>query len=351
MIEPVIDALTTSIRPAGSAKNAMISSAMLPNVALRMPPTCGPETARAAPSRSRRPRRGRGSRRPLTTNTGVRSACRTHSRTIATAAISERPDERDPGRRDRGPRIGHAAAGGLGMAVIVPNILAFRGRRTAAPSGCRSRRDPPRPRRRRRARRRRAARPRRRAVATSVGRRRGRRPRHRRSPTTTTNSPRSVSSPPGPRPQLAQRARGDLLVELGELAADRGRPLRAARRRQVPQRRGDAAGRLEQRPSPARRPRSAPAARAAPARSAAGTPRTPSAAPGCRSPRAPRAPPTRPGSGTTRPPSAAHAATSSPPGSLTSGVPASVTSATSSPPRELPEQLALVAPGRSARGS
>ena len=42
MIEPVIDALTTSMSPACSAKNAMISSAMLPNVALRMPPTCGP---------------------------------------------------------------------------------------------------------------------------------------------------------------------------------------------------------------------------------------------------------------------------------------------------------------------
>ena len=42
MIEPVSEALTTSIRPAWRAKNAMISSAMLPNVALRMPPTCGP---------------------------------------------------------------------------------------------------------------------------------------------------------------------------------------------------------------------------------------------------------------------------------------------------------------------
>ena len=42
MIEPVSDALTTSMSPAWSAKNAMISSAMLPNVALRMPPTCGP---------------------------------------------------------------------------------------------------------------------------------------------------------------------------------------------------------------------------------------------------------------------------------------------------------------------
>ena len=49
MIEPVMDALTTVIRPACSAKNAMISSAMLPNVALRMPPTWGPVSA---PSRS-----------------------------------------------------------------------------------------------------------------------------------------------------------------------------------------------------------------------------------------------------------------------------------------------------------
>ena len=49
MIEPVSDALTTSMRPACRAKNAMISSAMLPNVALRMPPTCGPVIA---PSRS-----------------------------------------------------------------------------------------------------------------------------------------------------------------------------------------------------------------------------------------------------------------------------------------------------------
>ena len=49
MIEPVIDALTTSMSPACSAKNAMISSAMLPNVALRMPPTCGPVSD---PSRS-----------------------------------------------------------------------------------------------------------------------------------------------------------------------------------------------------------------------------------------------------------------------------------------------------------
>ena len=42
MIEPVSDALTTSICPAVRAKKAMMSSAMLPKVALRMPPICGP---------------------------------------------------------------------------------------------------------------------------------------------------------------------------------------------------------------------------------------------------------------------------------------------------------------------
>ena len=49
MIEPVRDALTTSVSPAWSAKNAMISSAILPNVAFRTPPNCGPVIA---PSRS-----------------------------------------------------------------------------------------------------------------------------------------------------------------------------------------------------------------------------------------------------------------------------------------------------------
>ncbi len=49
MMEPVKEALTTSILPAVSAKNAMMSSAMLPKVALRMPPTWGPARP---PSRS-----------------------------------------------------------------------------------------------------------------------------------------------------------------------------------------------------------------------------------------------------------------------------------------------------------
>jgi hypothetical protein len=42
MIDPVIDALTTSWSPARSAMSAMISSAALPNVALRSPPIPDP---------------------------------------------------------------------------------------------------------------------------------------------------------------------------------------------------------------------------------------------------------------------------------------------------------------------
>src|SRR5438876_391547 len=42
MIEPVREALTTSVRPLDRAKIAMISSVALPKVALRRPPTPGP---------------------------------------------------------------------------------------------------------------------------------------------------------------------------------------------------------------------------------------------------------------------------------------------------------------------
>ena len=83
MIEPVSDALTTSISPAWRAKNAMISSAMLPNVAFRMPPTCGPVIA---PSRSRRepddPGQAEDRHRRDDEERASRSAWRTKSRTI-----------------------------------------------------------------------------------------------------------------------------------------------------------------------------------------------------------------------------------------------------------------------------
>ena len=45
MIEPVIEALTTSSMPARSATRAMISSAALPSVALRKPPIASPTRA------------------------------------------------------------------------------------------------------------------------------------------------------------------------------------------------------------------------------------------------------------------------------------------------------------------
>ena len=52
-IEPTIEALTTSCRPALSANRAMISSGALPKVTLSRPPIPGPE--RAASSSVARP--------------------------------------------------------------------------------------------------------------------------------------------------------------------------------------------------------------------------------------------------------------------------------------------------------
>ena len=93
MIEPVSDALTTSIRPACRAKNAMISSAMLPNVALRIPPTCGPviEPSRSvdSPTTQASPRIAAAD----TMNRSDSSACRPKSRTIATQAQDDGPDQ------------------------------------------------------------------------------------------------------------------------------------------------------------------------------------------------------------------------------------------------------------------
>ena len=45
MIEPMIDAFTTSWRPSRSAKNAITSSGKLPKVTFSRPPTPGPERA------------------------------------------------------------------------------------------------------------------------------------------------------------------------------------------------------------------------------------------------------------------------------------------------------------------
>ena len=43
MMDPMIEAFTTVVRPAESAKMVMMSSAALPKVAFRMPPMRGPE--------------------------------------------------------------------------------------------------------------------------------------------------------------------------------------------------------------------------------------------------------------------------------------------------------------------
>ena len=59
MIEPVIDALTTPVRPFESAITAMINSAALPNVAFSSPPTPSPmRAARASVARPIQPASG-----------------------------------------------------------------------------------------------------------------------------------------------------------------------------------------------------------------------------------------------------------------------------------------------------
>jgi hypothetical protein len=52
IIEPVIDALTTLVRPFESAITAIISSAALPNVAFNNPPAPSPIRAPTPPSRA-----------------------------------------------------------------------------------------------------------------------------------------------------------------------------------------------------------------------------------------------------------------------------------------------------------
>ena len=106
MIEPVSDALTTSIRPACRAKNAMISSAMLPKVALRIPPTCGPviDPSRSvdSPTTQASPRMAAAD----TTNRTVSLACRPKSRTIASRLRTTVPIRKARDSGDSWPRIG-----------------------------------------------------------------------------------------------------------------------------------------------------------------------------------------------------------------------------------------------------
>ena len=109
MIEPVIEALTTSMRPACRAKKAMISSAMLPKVAFRIPPTCGPVSAPRRsverPTTQARPRIATAE----TTNRTVGSAPTTQARTIVTSETPSVASTRTRAIGERAPRIGRRA--------------------------------------------------------------------------------------------------------------------------------------------------------------------------------------------------------------------------------------------------
>ena len=110
MIEPVRDAFTTSTSPACSAKKAMISSAMLPNVALRIPPTCGPVRA---PSRSvERPTSQASPRIAIAdmTKVTVGSAPSAQSRMTVTTEIPTVASTSARAMGERAPRIGNRAA-------------------------------------------------------------------------------------------------------------------------------------------------------------------------------------------------------------------------------------------------
>jgi hypothetical protein len=66
-IEPVIEALTSSSLPCERATIEMISSAALPNVALRRPPTLGPVwMASSSVASPRKPARGTSPRQQTT---------------------------------------------------------------------------------------------------------------------------------------------------------------------------------------------------------------------------------------------------------------------------------------------
>ena len=361
MIEPVIDALTTSISPAWRAKNAMISSAMLPNVALRMPPTCGPLIA---PEPLRRqaddPGQARGCRPPTrrtrpSCRRGRRSRGRSRRRRAPSVASSEDAADRrhlpehgqsagvrsrrsspDRSARDAGGEHGSAVRhGAVEPPSRDPGLRGDPAGRVAPgqPSGD-ERLDP-------------GARLGETGASVAAGRRaRGRDSRPAASPSRA--APRPPRLPPdddrhlaagrdralgGARRQLAERARARSSRGASSARGDGARPLRPAGAR-----RGRPASRPRARvprraPLPARRPRSGPGARGARDPTAAGTPRTPSAARRSRWRPAPRARPRDPGSARRRRPPRAQAAASSPPGSLTAGVPASVTRARSAPPR------------------
>ena len=371
MIEPVIDALTTVISPAWRAKNAMISSAMLPNVALRMPPTCGPVSAPRRsverPTIQARPRIAAAD----TTNTAAPSTWSPKSSTIATTATgtsvtmtATRADERQ-GAEDRdagGARLDSAGrarwagrrgdrqvghAGGLRLAVE----RAARDPRRGGHPARRLARGPRRPRRSASTSARAAVTARRRPSAAA----RPRRPPRPLAPARRRSRPRRGPGSCRRRAcagELAERPADDLSWSLVSSRHTAPGPVVAAGRGEVPERRG----------GPARAPRTGPLPRSSAAiaasRSRRSRPlrgRNPSndqRGPATPTRRPRPAPTTPPAPGRPCRPAAAHAATSPSPGSETTGVPASVTSARSAPDRQVLQQLALAArpaPGVVAR--
>ena len=84
MIEPMIEAFTTVVRPAESAKMVMISSAALPKVALRTPPMLGsrvvPSDSVACPSTHASPTRARAETAKMTQGRGVQQLGDHHAR-------------------------------------------------------------------------------------------------------------------------------------------------------------------------------------------------------------------------------------------------------------------------------
>ena len=284
MIEPVSDALTTSIRPACRAKNAMMSSAMLPNVALRIPPTCGPVIEpRRSVDEADDPGETQDGSAPRRRTGRVSSACKPEvedDRGEARARRSRRQEDRATGV-ESWPRIGQAASGGSVGHRADP--IGRRRRRRAGDAGCRSRRRPVAAASPRAVPLRPAARPRRvppSSASASASAARAAAARSRPRP----DDEHELAARPGSRPSAAASAsspsdpRDDRLVELGQLAADRRRPVA----RRTPRR--DRAASRPTRPGASNTtvPRSSSAIRReplpplAPAR-AAGTPRTPSA--------------------------------------------------------------------------
>ena len=101
MIEPMIDALTTSCSPSSSANRAMISSGALPKVTLSRPPMPGPE--RAASSSVAR---------PISAAVGMipsAEAAKTSRR--RGAGEVERDRDRDQRHQQVGPAVGAAKEG------------------------------------------------------------------------------------------------------------------------------------------------------------------------------------------------------------------------------------------------